>query len=298
MEKTWTVIEMIQWGKQFFEEKNIDSPRLTMELLLAHVTGLSRVQLYTSFDKPLSGEELDALRPLVRRRAKFEPLQYILGTTDFYGLNLVVTPDVLIPRPETEVLVESVIAALRAKCSGETGYTDAGLRVLLDIGTGSGCIALALAKQYPALRVVGIDVSARAVATAQCNAERLGVHNVEFRTIDILTHEGVATLQKEYGRFDVLVSNPPYIAADEMPELQAEVGQYEPSIALTDGHDGLTFYRRFAAIFPALLQSNGLFAVEIGYAQESQVVKAFEEQGFSVSVVQDFAGIPRVVVRA
>jgi len=288
---------MIQWGKQFFEEKTIDSPRLTMELLLSHVTGLSRVQLYTSFDKPLSAEELDALRPLVRRRAKFEPLQYILGTTNFYGLELVVTPDVLIPRPETEVLVENVMLALRAKLGGEASSAEARLQVL-DIGTGSGCITLALAKHYPALRVVGIDVSVQALAVAQCNAERLDVHNVEFRAIDILTPEGVTALQGQYGQFDVLVSNPPYIAADEMSGLQAEVGQYEPSSALTDGYDGLTFYRHFAAMFPVLLRNNGIFAVEIGYAQEFQVVKAFEEQGFSVSVIHDFAGIPRVIVGA
>lgn len=281
MDKQWTVLEMIQWATGYFKEKEVDSPRLTIELMLAHVTGLSRMQLYMAFDKPLNDMELDALRPMVKRRGKREPLQYILGSTNFFGLELAVTPAVLIPRPETELLVEFTLHRLR-----ELKRYESALRVL-DIGTGSGCIALALAKHLPAARVLGVDVAADAVAVARMNATRLGIVNVEFHERNVLQ----TSIDEA---FDVIVSNPPYINTTDMNELEPEVAGFEPRFALTDEGDGLRFYRRFAELFPTLLADEGFFAVEIGFGQSEDVREVFA--GFSTRTEQDLARIPRVVM--
>ncbi len=281
MEKIWTVLSIIQWGTQYFDERGVDSPRLTIELILGHVVEMSRVQLYTSFEKPLAKEELEILRSMVKRRVNHEPLQYILGETNFFGLTIGVNPSVLIPRPETEELVEHALKALKSR-QGEA------LRVL-DIGTGSGCIALALAKHLPAAHILGIDSSETALQTAAGNARRLGVSNVTFSYCDILR-------DLPAGEFDVIVSNPPYIAAQEMAELQPEIREHEPQQALTDAGDGYGFYRRFAEVFREILDDSGAFFIEIGFGQAEMVRELFAVQGFDVEVRNDMSSIPRVVV--
>lgn len=310
-----TVLEIIRRTSDFFRTKDIDSPRLTIELMLCEVLGCSRIKLYMHYDKPLQVSELELLRSMVRRRGKREPLQYILGGAEFYGLPFKVSPCVLIPRPETELLVEraekeitrrgasgsshllnglqpSQDGAFRSSAEPQEKYagnsSDAGLRIL-DIGTGSGCIAIALAKRFPQAIITAVDISAQALAVAQENARLHQINNITFVEADILSD--VSWEQQ----FDVIVSNPPYISGMDSKGLQPEVGLFEPLSALTDNADGLTFYRRFAAIFPKLLTETGCFFVEIGYGQAEGAAEYFSASGFSVEVHKDYADIPRVL---
>lgn len=282
--ESWTILEMIRWGTQYFADKGIDSPRLTIELIVCHATGLQRVGLYTNFEKPLSAPELDAIRTGVRRRVRSEPLQYIVGSTHFFGVEIAVTPAVLIPRPETELIAERV-----AQCLAKRGEQSP--RVL-DIGTGSGCIALALAQRFPHAQVIAIDKSEEALAVASSNVRALALSNVVCEHKDVL-HD-VSAL----GVFDVIVSNPPYIPIGDMEELQPEVRQFEPHSALFGGDDGLVFYRRFAEVFPALLKPGGEYCVEIGYGQHRAVASLFERAGLTVESFRDYAGIERGVYGA
>jgi release factor glutamine methyltransferase len=294
IEKVWTILELVQWGRQFFEEKSIDSPRLTIELMLAYVLKMPRIQLYTAFDRPLLASELATLRDMVRRRAKREPLQYITGEAHFYNIVLEVNPSVLIPRPETELLVEVALKYLLEHHLLEHLSKSASSVRLLDIGTGSGCIALALAKECADknidVQIEAWDVSEDSLQLARKNAERLGIANVRFVEGDILK-------SSPDGVFDVIVSNPPYISTSEMKELEPEVGKFEPHGALTDNGDGLRFYRQFAEIFRSLLAPSGFFAIEIGFGQAAAVSEIFQAKGFAVEMVRDIAAIERVCVR-
>ena len=281
MEKVWTIIDLITWGKAYFEEKGVDSPRLTMEILIAHVLQKARIQLYTQFDRPLSDTELTTLRAMIKRRAAREPLQYILGETEFYGLPFTVSPAALIPRPETELLTEYVLKRVKQESVSEVS--------ILDIGTGTGCIAISLAKHLPESSIYALDVSDSALELAKSNAERNGVQNVQFGKINILE-----TIPKR--RFSIILSNPPYISTKDMSELEPEVGDHEPRIALTDNDDGMRFYRRFAEIFPGMLEEDGWFAVEMGFGQSEKIKALFAAAGFETSFINDFAGIPRICV--
>lgn len=281
MEKVWTIIDLITWGKAYFEEKGVDSPRLTMEILIAHVLQKARIQLYTQFDRPLSDTELTTLRAMIKRRAAREPLQYILGETEFYGLPFAVSPAALIPRPETELLTEYVLKRVIQESVSEVS--------ILDIGTGTGCIAISLAKHLPESSIYALDVSDSALELAKSNAERNGVQNVQFGKINILE-----TIPKR--RFSIILSNPPYISTKDMSELEPEVGDHEPRIALTDNDDGIRFYRRFAEIFPGMLEQDGWFAVEMGFGQSEKIKALFAAAGFETSFINDFAGILRICI--
>jgi release factor glutamine methyltransferase len=231
-------------------------------------------------------DELARFRELVRRRLQHEPVQYIVGTTEFYGLEFTVSPHVLIPRPETEHLVEAVIDRLKAGDATEPR--------ILDIGTGSGVIAVTLAAQLATAQLTATDVSTDALAVAAANAESNGVGDrVTFFPHDILSGNPEAI----GGPFDVVVSNPPYIATADMAELQEEIRAHEPIAALTDGGDGLAFYRRFASLLPTLLAPGGLLAVEIGYGQSEVVRGILADAGLrDIEVVRDYSGIDRVVL--
>jgi release factor glutamine methyltransferase len=271
-------MRMINWGSDYFAKKGVDSPRLTIELLLAHVLGLSRFDLYLQFDRPLHDGELDDLRAKIRRRAAREPLQYILGEAHFHGRVFEVDRGVLIPRPETELLVEEVLRRVHAlRC--------------LDVGTGSGCIGVTIALERPDTEVVAIDVSEDALAVARRNAERLGARNITLERCDFLDESAVAAL----GSFDLIVSNPPYVAAGEMAGLEPEVREHEPHTALTDHGDGLAFYRRFAAVAPTLLRTDGHLFLEIGYGQSPLLDAMFREAGFEVDILTDLDRIPRIL---
>lgn len=281
-----TVLSLLKVSTAFFEEKGIDEAKRSAEYLLAHALGQKRLQLYLRFDQPVADDELARFRELVRRRLRNEPVQYIVGTTEFYGLEFAVSPAVLIPRPETEHLVEAVVDRQRAvSASGQAS--------ILDIGTGSGIIAITLAAQLPDAHVTAIDVSEAALDIARANASRNKVDDrISLMRQDILAME----LNGIGGPFDVVVSNPPYIAQSEIETLQPEVRAFEPVEALTDGGDGLTFYRRFAALLPRLLRPGGLFAVEIGFGQSDDVINIFSARLRDIEVIKDYSGIDRVVI--
>ncbi len=268
---------------QLLEEAGLDSPRRTAELLLGHVLGLSRLELFVRGDTPVPPAAYRRLSRLLRRRLHREPLQYLLGTIDFYDLSLRIRRGVFIPRPETELLVEEALTLLR------TVPWPRPVRIL-DIGTGSGCIALALAYHFPEACVYGIDISRAALRLARENARRLGLLHVRFRQLDILH-----TIPPG-APFHLVVANPPYIPAARLSELQPEIRFYEPRQALTDEADGLTFYRRFAELFPRLLTPGGAFVLELGDGSAEAVVELFRPTTAQLRLRRDYAGTERVLI--
>lgn len=279
IDRVWTVLDLIRWGADYFREKGIDSPRLTIELLLCHVLQMRRVQLYTDFERPLGKDELSTLRSMVIRRVEHEPLQYIVGTADFYGYAFDVTPDVLIPRPETELLVDRVVRYAKGQ----------GPLRCLDIGTGSGCIAVSCALQLTDSQWLATDVSAAALDVARRNADRLGV----LDRMTLLRHD--VLIETLPGRFHVITMNPPYIAKADVMTLDAEVRDHEPHAALTDDSDGLSFYRRMHEILPDLLHEHGVLCMEIGFGQADDVRSLMTGAGWHVDILEDLSSIPRIV---
>ncbi|MGA2298280.1 MAG: peptide chain release factor N(5)-glutamine methyltransferase [FCB group bacterium] len=277
-EKIWTVINIIKWGTEFFIQKNIDSPRLVIELLLCEVLKIDRLGIYTNFDKPLKSSELDLLHSMVSRRAKHEPLEYIINKTNFMGNVLYVDSSVIIPRPETELLVEEAMKHINNSES-----------IIGDFCTGSGCIAIVLAKNFPNSKIISIDSSGDVINIARKNAILHSLNNIDFYVMDLLKEN------KLDFKFDIIISNPPYIELNEYLKLQPEILQYEPRFALTDESDGLTFYKRFAEIFKTFLNNKGQFFLEIGFGQAKAVKNIFEKSGYEISIMNDLSGIPRIV---
>ncbi|HET7152373.1 MAG TPA: peptide chain release factor N(5)-glutamine methyltransferase [Candidatus Kapabacteria bacterium] len=278
-----TILETLTIAAEQFEKAGVDSPRLTAELLLAEVLGCKRIDLYLRFDQPLESNERTAFGEMYKRRIAREPLQYITGTAAFCGLDFEVNPAVLIPRPETEELAEEVAQVCEKVSSSQSLH-------ILDIGTGSGCIAVTLAKRFPFAAVTAIDVSDDAISVARRNAQRHGVQNVAFEIADIFNDDALQ------GTFDVIVSNPPYVSREEIEAAQAEVRDFEPRLATTDNADGLTFYRRIVAVAPAHLNANGVLAFEVGIGQARHVQEMLEAAGFSVTIKKDLANIERIVI--
>jgi len=275
--ETWTVLKVLQWTAGYLREKGVEEGRLDAELLLSDALGLDRVGLYLNYDRPLTAAELALFRKGVSRRARREPLQYILGRVEFWSLPFVVNPAVLIPRPDTEILVEE---ALKRASAGAA---------ILDVGTGSGAIAVALAHELPEAAVEGVDISPEALEVASENARRNGVDGrVRFRKTDL------GSLPE--GPFDLIVSNPPYIPGGELVALMPEVRDFEPRLALDGGGDGLDCYRLLAHQAPSRLRSGGWLLLETGVGQASAVQKLLAEAGLlDVFSRNDYAGIPRVV---
>ena len=276
-----TVLESLQLSTDFLEKKGIESARLNAELLLSEILKCKRLDLYLKFDQLLKENEVDIYREWIARRGKFEPLQYIIGNVEFYGLPFKVTPDVLIPRPETEILVEEVIKF----CKDKTGLK------ILDIGTGSGNIPIALAKNLSDAVVTAIDISENALSIARENAVANGVEEkIHFITADVKNY------MSGY-QFDILVSNPPYVSKEEYPILQNEIRNYEPMAAVTDSNDGLVFYRTIAERAKILLKSNGKIFLEVGKDQSKYVADILEKNDFiNIYFVKDYQQIDRVVV--
>lgn len=273
----WTTLKVLNWTREYLAGKGIENARLEAEWLLCAATGLDRVGLYLNFDKPLNDGELAAYRAMVTRRGRREPLQHILGTQEFFGLEYEVSPDVLIPRHDTETLVMEAVARMPAA------------RSVLDIGTGSGCIAIALAKQLSAASVAASDISAEALDVARRNADRNGV-SVEFLHGSLL-----APLA---GRsFDLIVSNPPYIPSADIAGLEPEVRDNDPRRALDGGADGLDIYRLLIPSAAAHLNPSGWLLVEVGVDQAAAVAQLFRAAGGYGEPVtaRDPGGIERVV---
>lgn len=273
----WDVLKVLNWTKGYLAEKGVENPRLEAEWMLCEALSLDRVGLYLNFDKPLSDAELALYRGMVARRGRREPLQYILGSQEFMGLEFRVTPAVLIPRHDTEVLVTEAVKR-GAECRG-----------ILDIGTGSGCVAIAVAKALPEAEVCTVDVSGEAIEVARGNAELNGV-SVQF-------FQGSLFEPFAGKRFDMVVSNPPYITSADLASLQQEVRDFEPTGALDGGGDGLDFYRRITADAPAYLNPGGWLLFEVGAGQAGEVLELLNSGGFTNErfTETDPAGIERVV---
>ena len=285
--RVWTILEMLQWGTSYLSDKGFDESRLTVELLLCHVLRLKRIQLYTSFDKPMTEVELSSFKGLFQRRLQHEPVQYITGSTEFMGLEFVVDRRVLIPRPETEVLVEQVIRYAKEH------FPSRPLRIL-DIGTGSGCIAVSLAALIENASVVAFDKSSDAVDVARMNAEKNGVE----KRVTFSVHEIFGISENDFSlKFHLAVSNPPYIAKAEFEELPSEIREFEPAFALTDDGDGLSFYRRIAQIGQSFLVEGGAIIVEHAYDQSESTQNIFTEAGWrGVQPFSDYNGKDRGLV--
>ena len=282
---SWTILRMILWSAEYLSDKGVETGRLDAEWLLSSALGVNRLQLYLEYDRPLSSEEREAFKPLLRRRANREPLQYIIGRTGFRQLELKTDSRVLIPRPETEVLVQAVLDWAAAG-GGSMGR-------VWDVGTGTGAVALSLAVEGICSRVVASDVSPEALSVAAENAERYDPSGlVQFR-------KGPLFEPLEEGeRFDIIVSNPPYIADGERGELQPEVRDWEPPEALFAGEDGLGVIRQLVAGAPEHLRAGGLLALECGLGQAKGIATDLGATGAfaAVRVLPDLTGRPRFVL--
>lgn len=274
------ILELIQRTTEFFQRQGVESPRLTIELMVAHVLKRKRLELYLDFEREIPESALDVLRQMVKRRAAGEPLQYVLGIASFYGLDLAVDKRVLVPRPETELLVDYVVK------------NGAAAKTLADLGTGSGAIAIALVKKLATARVLAVDASAEALEVARTNASS---HNVQ---VEFLHGDLLAPLPDGL-QFDWIVSNPPYIPSGEIATLAREIRDHEPRTALDGGSDGLDVVRRIAAEAKSRLAAGGCVAVEIGAGQGSAAERIFLDNGYRVEkMISDWQGHPRVVVAA
>ncbi|MEY2466345.1 MAG: release factor glutamine methyltransferase [Verrucomicrobiota bacterium] len=313
-----TVLEGIQKSAEFLAKKNIDSPRLQAELLLAHLIKLPRMKLYLNFERALTPVEVDNLRELVRRRAQREPLQHIVGSTSFCGFEIAVNRHVLVPRPETELLAEAgwkflLESTLQRAPEQPEGWTP----TALDFGTGSGCIAIALAAKCPNARIIALDISGDALELAKQNAARNNVADrIEFLHGDgfeIFLSEGRVTRVPELNslrevrdsqrsslrvtQFDLIISNPPYIASAEIETLEPEVRDFDPRSALDGGTDGLDFYRRLAAESRDFLKPAGKIMMEFGEGQGDSIENIFENQKWIVEAIQeDYTHRARILI--
>lgn len=277
-----TVLEIIQKSSEFLAKKGIDSPRLQSELIIAHVLGLQRLQLYLNFDKQVSEKDADTIREMVIKRGKHIPLQHILGYTEFCGVKIKTDNRALIPRPETEILVETGLELIKDIPSPR----------ILDFGVGSGCISVVLALKRNDARIVGIDISKDAIELAIENAS---MNNVSDR-IQFLVSDGFSALPKDL-KFDLIISNPPYIPSAEISSLQPEVRDYDPVISLDGGEDGLKFYRYLAENAVSFLDVNGTMALEIGYGQADTVSQILQKANWEISnIIKDYNKIDRVIV--
>lgn len=280
----WTILELLRWTQDFFKSHGIDDPRISAELLLAHVLGIERIALYVRYDQPMDREELSRFKSLIRRRAAREPVAYILGKKAFWNSDLQVDRNVLIPRPETECLVENALELLQTMGKG--------CRVL-DLGTGSGAIAIALAQERADLEIFAVDRFPGALSVCRNNARALGMGE----RIKLFGGSWFAPLHAG-AKFHLMVSNPPYIPSGQLHGLAPEIRHYEPMTALDGGKDGLSDIRRLIADAPVYLKTGGALLMEIGYDQgpSVQALLQADERYEAVELKKDYSGIDRVAV--
>jgi release factor glutamine methyltransferase len=276
-----TVLEVIKKTTGFFADKGIEHPRLNAELLVGHALGLKRMQLYLKFEQPLTEADLEKIRPLVRRRSAREPVQYIVGETEFFGLKLKTDKRALIPRPETERLLEIIAMRLAGSPPAQ----------VLDLGTGSGALALGLATVFPAAMVTAVDSSESALALARENAAALGL----AERVKFLSSDWFSTLPAG-GLFELIVANPPYLSAEETAQAAPEVRDFEPVAALTAGGQGLDELRKILADAPRFLAPGGLLALETGIAQHAELLQLAAADFSPAESLPDLAGRDRYVL--
>jgi release factor glutamine methyltransferase len=277
-----TVLDVLNKSTEYLVKKGIESPRMNAELLLADILKCKRLELYLMYDRPLTEKELTEYREYLKRRSTFEPAQYIIGTVEFYGLEFKVSPAVLIPRPETEILVETVINSVSKEDE---------LRIM-DIGSGSGNISIAIAVNLPNAYVIGIEISESAITVAEENLKKYDLNKrVSFLNYDILSLN-----RDEFSDFDIIVSNPPYVSKEDYGKVQKEILNYEPNIAVTDFHDGYKFYREIISLASHILKPYGKMFLEIAQGQSKNINEIMKENNFKeISIVQDYQKIDRVI---
>jgi release factor glutamine methyltransferase len=293
----WTTRRLLAWMQETFARKQLDAPRKQAEMLLEHVLGCKQLDLYTNPDRPASPLERDTLRNLVTRALKQEPIQYLVGKERFFGIEFHVDKRVLIPRPETQTIVEEVLQNLRAR-HGQAATKGEGV-LIADVCAGSGCIGIALLKNLPGARVVATELSADAVEVAHGNAVRVGVSDrLDLLTGDLLQPLLEHPATRGTGALDYLVSNPPYIPDDEWAAVEPNVKDYEPHLALRGGVDGLDYVRRLLADGPRLVKAGGLMLVEIAESRAGEALALFRGHAelSDARLLKDFLGKPRVVV--
>ena len=278
--ESWTIRRLLTWTEDFLRKKGIESARLESQILLAHALGCPKIQLYVRFDEEPSEQVRTAYREIIKKRSEGMPVAYLVGFREFYSLEFKVTPDVLIPRPETETLVLEALNAIKPLATPR----------FLDLGTGSGCIAISLAKQRKTTLVTAVDQSAAALAIARENAQKHGVsEQITFLEGDLFEPVGPDT-------FDLIVSNPPYIPTADIATLEADVRDHEPMKALDGGGDGLDFYRRIAAQAADYLNPGGFLFLEIGSTQQQEVQTLLTQAQLTLGPsFKDRGGLPRVV---
>jgi release factor glutamine methyltransferase len=280
--RVWTVESVLRWATDDFRARGMNSPRLDAELLLAHALATTRIQLVIDAKRTLDDVELERMRELVRRRRAHEPIAYILGAREFYGRLFRIDRRALVPRPETEVLVDVGLERTRR--------VSMSLRAL-DLCTGSGCVAITLARERPTSFVVATDISDGALDLARENASRLGAYNVAFRHGDLF-----GALSDTPWRFDLVTSNPPYIPSPEIASLSPDIREFEPRAALDGGDDGMAVLRLIVEGAPSRLAPKGALAVEVADGQARAMVGLFEGAGFhGIDVRRDYGGVERVV---
>lgn len=284
----WTILKLLKWTTSYFKSHNIDSPRATAEILLAHTLKSRRIDLYLRYDQPLYNNELSMFKTLIKRRLAREPVAYIVGIKEFWSLDLAVTKDVLIPRPETECLIEAAISLFPDDSS-----SDFKLKRILELGTGSGAIILALASKRKGNIFFASDRSIKAVKLALLNAK---CHNLD-ETINFFSSDWLTPLKNKTHLFDMIISNPPYIQTRTIDKLEPEIYRYEPRMALDGGEDGLCSLRYIICNAHIYLTQDGCLLLEIGHDQKDDVQKIIDKSGNYEHVVftKDYSGYYRVV---
>ena len=278
--QVWRIIDLIEWGEDYFKQHKFDSPKQEIEWLLCDLLDHKRVDLYINFEQKVPNDKLALLKKWIKKRLKRMPLQYITGVTEFYGNKYFLNDDVLIPRPETERLVD-----ISLECINKLSHPR-----ILEVGTGSGCISISIALMRGDAKILSIDISQNALNKAQENSDYHKTNNVKFLNLDFLKE-----IPSE--RFDIIVSNPPYIPIEEMKNIMIDVKEYEPEIALTDFNDGLVFYDRFADLGSKLLKKEGWMVLEVGIDDHPEkVAKLFKSKGYSnIELVSDYNKDKRVL---
>jgi release factor glutamine methyltransferase len=282
----WTIIKLIQWATTYFDAHGIDSPRTTAEILLSDVLNSRRIDLYLRYDQPLTTDELQRFKALIKRRLNHEPVAYILGRKEFWSMELCVTKDVLIPRPETECLVEKSLEILAADANVKS-------KLILELGTGCGAVILSLASENPQHTYWATDISINAIRIARQNALQ---HDLDGK-IQFVTGDWFAPLGSKTGAFDLIVSNPPYIKSGDLTQLQPEIKAYEPLQALDGATDGLHCLQHIIHSAYRYLKPGGALILEIGHDQKSSLEKILDECGEyeGVRFYQDYSGYDRIL---
>jgi release factor glutamine methyltransferase len=282
----WTIIKLIGWTTSYFKSHDIESPRITAEILLAHALNLNRIDLYLRYDQPLNSEELALFKTLIKRRVNREPVAYIVGSKEFWSMDVSVTPEVLIPRPETECLVEAALDFLPENLMMKP-------KRILELGTGSGAITLALASTRPNHRFFASDRSPNAVKLAQKNARDYGLDTV----VNFFCADWFRALKASNAPFDMIISNPPYIPTPIIAKLQPEINRYEPTAAIDGQEDGLGCLRLIINSAPRYLKKKGHLLLEMGHDQKSPILKIIESCGVYEDIIfsKDYSGYDRIV---